>query len=47
MRLLMVAAPGGGKGTQGARLAAKYGIQHVSSGDALRAEVRAGHPARP
>ena len=35
----MVAAPGGGKGTQGARLAAKYGIQHVSSGDVLRAEV--------
>jgi adenylate kinase len=44
MRLLMVAAPGGGKGTQGARLAAKYGIQHVSSGDVLRAEVRAGTP---
>src|SRR6476646_883614 len=44
MRLLMVAAPGGGKGTQGARLAAKYGIQHVSSGDALRAEVRACTP---
>jgi adenylate kinase len=42
MRLLMVAAPGGGKGTQGERLAADYGIQHVSSGDVLRAEVRAG-----
>jgi len=38
----MVAAPGGGKGTQGQRLAAKYGIQHVSSGDVLRAEARAG-----
>ena len=44
MRLLMVAAPGGGKGTQGQRLAAKYGIQHVSSGDVLRAEVQAGTP---
>jgi adenylate kinase len=44
MRLLMVAAPGGGKGTQGERLAADYGIQHVSSGDVLRAEVRAGTP---
>jgi len=40
----MVAAPGGGKGTQGERLAADYGIQHVSSGDVLRAEVRAGTP---
>ena len=40
----MVAAPGGGKGTQGARLAAKYGIQHVSSGEVLRAEVGAGTP---
>ena len=40
----MVAAPGGGKGTQGQRLAAEYGIQHVSSGDVLRAEVRAGTP---
>jgi adenylate kinase len=44
VRLLMVAAPGGGKGTQGQRLAAKYGIQHVSSGDVLRAEVQAGTP---
>lgn len=41
----MVAAPGGGKGTQGQRLAAKYGIQHVSSGEVLRAESRAGTPA--
>jgi len=41
----MVAAPGGGKGTQGERLAAEYGIQHVSSGDVLRAEVQAGTPA--
>ena len=40
----MIAAPGGGKGTQGERLAADYGIQHVSSGDVLRAEVRAGTP---
>ena len=45
MKLLMVAAPGGGKGTQGARLAAKYGVQHISSGDVLRAEVSAGTPA--
>jgi len=44
MRLLMIAAPGGGKGTQGERLAAKYGVQHISSGDVLRAQVRAGTP---
>ena len=37
----MVAAPGGGKGTQGERLAAEYGIQHVSSGEVLRAEAQA------
>ena len=41
----MVAAPGGGKGTQGERLAAKFGILHVSSGEVLRAEVGAGTPA--
>ena len=41
----MIAAPGGGKGTQGDRLAAKFGVRHISSGDVLRAEVRAGTPA--
>jgi len=38
----MVAAPGGGKGTQGERLAAKSGIRHVSSAEVLRGEVGAG-----
>ena len=41
----MVAAPGGGKGTQGELLAAKFGVQHLSSGDVLRGEVRAGTAA--
>ena len=45
MKLLMIAAPGGGKGTQGDRLAAKFGVRHISSGDVLRAEVSAGTPA--
>lgn len=36
MRLLMIAAPGGGKGTQGERLAAKFSVQHVSSEEVLR-----------
>ncbi len=40
----MIAAPGGGKGTQGERLSAKFGIQHVSSGDLLRAAARADTP---
>jgi adenylate kinase len=44
MRLLMVAPPGAGKGTQAKRLAAHYGIAHLSSGDLLRREVEAGTP---
>ena len=42
MRLLMVAPPGAGKGTQATRLAAHYGIAHLSSGDLFRLEVAAG-----
>lgn len=42
MRLLLVAPPGAGKGTQAARLAAHYGIAHLASGDLLRKEVAAG-----
>jgi adenylate kinase len=44
LRLLLLAAPGGGKGTQGDRLAARYHIEHISSGDVLRAEVESGTP---
>ncbi|HJY70634.1 MAG TPA: nucleoside monophosphate kinase, partial [Streptosporangiaceae bacterium] len=44
MRLLLVGAPGSGKGTQGHALASIYGIEHISSGEVLRAEVRAGTP---
>jgi adenylate kinase len=39
MRLLLVAPPGAGKGTQAVRLAAHYGIAHLASGDLLRKEV--------
>ena len=45
MRLLLLAPPGAGKGTQGARLADRLGVQHVSAGELLRAEARAGTPA--
>ncbi|HEY3810551.1 MAG TPA: adenylate kinase [Acidimicrobiales bacterium] len=42
MRLLMVAPPGAGKGTQAERLAAHYQIVHLSSGDLFRKEVASG-----
>ena len=39
MRLLLIGAPGAGKGTQAGRLAARFGITHISSGDLLRQHV--------
>jgi adenylate kinase len=42
MRLLLLAPPGAGKGTQGARLAAWAGARHIAAGDLLRAQARAG-----
>ncbi len=42
MRALMLGPPGSGKGTQGARVAARYGVPHISTGDLLRAHVAAG-----
>jgi adenylate kinase len=44
VRLLLLAPPGAGKGTQGERLAARYGVRHIAAGDLLRAEARAGRP---
>jgi adenylate kinase len=40
MRLLLIGAPGSGKGTQAKLLAARFGIAHISSGDLLRQHVR-------
>lgn len=42
--LFVVGGPGCGKGTQCERLAAKYNLTHLSSGDLLRAEVASGSP---
>src|SRR5581483_3187309 len=44
MRILLVAPPGAGKGTQAERIAQRYGITHISSGDILREEMAAGTP---
>jgi adenylate kinase len=39
VKVLMLGPPGGGKGTQGTRLAHELGVPHISSGDVLREEV--------
>jgi adenylate kinase len=41
MRLLMIGAPGAGKGTQAVRIADRFGVTHISSGDLLRKHVAA------
>ncbi len=42
MRLLLIGAPGSGKGTQAVRIAERLGITHISSGDLLRQHVTEG-----
>src|SRR5690242_11279497 len=42
MRVLMIAPPGAGKGTQGALIATHFGIPHIATGDLLRDHVARG-----
>jgi len=42
MRVLMLGAPGSGKGTQGVRIAERYNVPHISTGELLRAHVKDG-----
>ncbi len=42
MKLILLGAPGAGKGSQATKIAKEYGIAHISTGDALRANIKEG-----
>src|SRR5436853_69921 len=45
MRLILIGAPGSGKGTQAKMLSQRLGLAHISTGDMLREAIRLGTPA--
>ena len=42
LNIVIFGAPGSGKGTQSEKIVEKYGINHISTGDVLRAEIKNG-----
>lgn len=42
MKIIMLGAPGAGKGTQAKKVAARYGVPHISTGDIFRANIKSG-----
>ena len=44
MKIIMLGAPGAGKGTQAKKIAEKYSIPHISTGDIFRANIKNGCP---
>ena len=42
MKIVMLGAPGAGKGTQAKKIADKYGVPHISTGDIFRANIKEG-----
>ena len=41
LNIVIFGAPGSGKGTQSEKLIERYGLQHISTGDLLRSEIKA------
>lgn len=44
MNVILLGAPGAGKGTQASKIAEKYNIVHISTGDIFRANIKSGTP---
>lgn len=42
LNIVIFGAPGSGKGTQSDKIIAEYGVEHISTGDVLRSEIKAG-----